>query len=217
MNPANAALTQYPGVVYQGDLTIQEVPGTTIRTNEFDLAVMVRKFRGHRDYLNSFLNAHPKYSADAAYPTMNATEYFITLTEGCLVELDMTYKGILLGSAPTVIVSNDSKLAATKVTTDDPSDGSVSLQYYANVTIYRYILATFQNYPAYNSPRATALDYQIVSQDPAPGALKGNLDYSTQNIFTRFNCEQQGLWFTYEVQIERQIVPNDSESVAQGD
>src|ERR1700761_6163558 len=98
------SLTPYNGIKYGGDLTIQEVPGATIRKNEFDLDIFNSKFQGHSDYLQAFLNANPKYSANATYPTMNLVEYQATTLEGSLIEIIMTYKGVLNGLLPTPII-----------------------------------------------------------------------------------------------------------------
>ena len=188
---------------YKGDVSFKEIYGATIQKNEFEVDVLTRTFEGRTSLLSGFLGTKLKYVPDETYPSMNLTEYTATELEGGMSRVVITYKG-LIGPAPTPTVVDQTQLQSVQLTTNNPDDGYIDVQYYAPTSTYRYVLASYENSPKYSAVNST---FKMRPFNPRPSDYTGQLQYNKAEIITEFTVEQQGLIFAYTVTAAKILEP----------
>lgn len=194
-----------PLPIYVGDCTWGEMDGADIAKNEFEIDVLTRPFMGKKSLFDQWIKGYPKYSTDYQYRSMARTTYQTQGLGGGMMKCLIQYKGIIDGTPPTILPISDVKIKSVKLTTDNAGDGEIEFQYYAPVTKYRYVKAENDGGPQFTSPLPTNLPLSLFN--PRPPEYTGKLLYDTIDIVEAFRKEQQGLWFTYEVDTATIIIP----------
>lgn len=194
-----------PQPKYIGDCSWGEMDGADITKNEFEIDVLVRPFMGPKSTFDQWIKGYPKYSPDYQYRSMARSVFQTKGLAGGMMQVNIQYKGLIDGVPPTILPVSDVTIKAVKLTTDNADDGEIEFQYYAPVTKYRYVNANNDGNPQYGAPLSTNLN--ITPFNPRPPEYSGKLQYDTIDIVEGFRKEQQGLWFTYEVDTATILIP----------
>ena len=190
-----------------GDLTIREVPGTTLSVNEFGMDEIARVFMGYYTYVSSFIR-NLKGSRDSEYPQLTCTDYSVSYRDGGMAEITATYKGLLSGIPRDPVIINETAINNIELFYNVGNNSTpFSADYYAPKTTYRYTRNYRPLTAEYGVIQSTG--FSILPFNPRPRVV--NLEAQrvtrvvTKDYVTSFRNEKQGEWYECEETIERKL------------